>query len=474
MKKVLIILAAIIAVVAGICYFTFAKNDACRNVIPEDAKAVMVFDGTEAMKQMNFTISDIMDLLKSGGDDGKEDSGIDVLAPMYGFVSNDNYLCGVFALSDADAFEELIGNDGENTIESWRGFKWTQARNILVCFDSGKALVMGPVSKGESDIIRSKVAEWMNQDPHEVPMLSSLSDKKGIMCLRTNLEVLPITYQKQVSTFYKNVDLSKVFFNAAFNVREKSFVLSIDTESEDEEYSKLIARRAQNNRPIQADILQMPYRNPLAFVAFNINGEALYDELGSNSLQYGMMLGMLDGFCNAGKMLQSIDGNVTVAVDDISGRLPKFHVTACVKNTDFLKGAESWGSGLSAFGMECHRVGEDRYLIGNRDFELHLGVRDGILHLASDKEDAASDSSAGGSSLASCVEGKLYHFSLNIDKLVNDVRFKSAFDVNNEAVKEFLSILEQLDVSVGKDLKVEIELKTKQKVSEILMKNIKR
>ena len=51
MKKFLIILVvAVVAVAGGAYYFLYGKGDVCKNVIPEDAKAVMVFDAKEAVK----------------------------------------------------------------------------------------------------------------------------------------------------------------------------------------------------------------------------------------------------------------------------------------------------------------------------------------------------------------------------------------------------------------------------------------
>ena len=80
MKKYIFLILAIVAVVAiGGYYFLFGKKDVCKDVIPEDAKAVMVLDSKQLVKQMGIGISDIVDFLKS---DKKEDIGIDLLSQM--------------------------------------------------------------------------------------------------------------------------------------------------------------------------------------------------------------------------------------------------------------------------------------------------------------------------------------------------------------------------------------------------------
>ena len=176
MKKYLIIIALIIAVVIGGYFFLFGKKDVCKNVIPEDAKAVLVVDAKQALKQLDFSISDIFKALKHRQQHKEEDKagwGIDMLVPMYGFVSADNYVCGVFALSDADDFEEKLKEE-EIAVESQRGFKWASKGEIMLCFDSKKALVLGPVIGSQADAMRGKMVEWMTQGSHKVPVLSDL------------------------------------------------------------------------------------------------------------------------------------------------------------------------------------------------------------------------------------------------------------------------------------------------------------
>ena len=464
MKKYLIILAVVAVAAIGVYYFFFAKNDSCKNVIPEDAKAVLVFDATEAVKQLDFSISDIIDLLKQNSDNNA-DLGIDFLSPMYGFVSNDNYLCGVFALSDADAFGKAI-SDGNVTVESQRGFKWAYTNDILVCFDSGKALVMGPISKGESDGMRGKMVEWMNQGSHSVPLLSSIMDKEGIFRLRTSLGAIPDTYKSQFSSIYKNVDFDKVFFNATFNIKDNAFLLTAGVESEDKEYTKLVSEWSVYNRPIQADQVQIPYENPLALMVFNLDGEALYNKLCKNP-QTATVFSMMNLYCNTGLMFQAIDGNVVMAFDNISdGQSNKYYVNAHVKNKDFMKGAEEWESNMAPLGLLCHQVEGDNYMISANDVTNYFGVRGESLYFASDL-DAAKTAGKLNSSLESQIKDKLFYLSLDIDKLVKSPYAKSQLGIEGFA-QLVLNYFDRLNVSVVKRTDFEIELTTKQKISDIL------
>ena len=472
MKKVLVVLAVVAAIAIGAYYLFFNKSDVCKNVVPEDAKAVLVFDGKELVKQLDFSLGDIIDLLRQN-DDEKEDIGIDFLSPMYGFVSSDNYVCGVLPLSDADAFKKSLNL----TAESQRGFKWAYMKDVLVCYDSQRALLMGPVSKAESDGMRGKVAEWMNQGSHKVPMLSSIDDEDGILRLRTSLGVIPEKYKSQFAMMYKDVDLNNVFFNLAFNIKEKALVLSSEVDSKDEEYTRLLSEWIGYSHPIKSGQLQTPYEKPLAFVALNMNGEDMCNKLSKMTPYFGMMLGQMNMFCNAGMMLQAINGNVTVAIDDITENLPKFYVTAQVKNKDFMNGAEKWGDGLAAMGMQCQQVEADNFMLAANGSKIYLGVRDDMLYFASDYDAAKGgkfSSLKDGSSLKSLAKGKLSYISLDIDKLEDSPLAKSAVEGKDETLTAFLAYFDRLNLSTSKDKNIEVELTTKQKISDLIKTSLKK
>ena len=233
MKKYLIIISLLIAVAIGAYFFLFGKKDVCKNVIPEDAKAVLVIDAKQALKQMDFSISDIFKALKHRQQQKEEDKagwGIDMLAPMYGFVSADNYVCGVFALSNAEDFEEKLKVE-DIAVESQRGFKWASKGEILLCFDSKKALAMGPVIRGGADAMRGKMVEWMKQGSHDVPVLSSLKKDDGVISLRSSLAVVPQALTSQITDNIKDINLNDIFLNASLKVKEKSFLLSTELEA---------------------------------------------------------------------------------------------------------------------------------------------------------------------------------------------------------------------------------------------------
>jgi len=464
MKKYLILLAIVVlAIAVGVYYFLFARGSVCKNVVPEDAKAVMIFDSKELLKQMDFSFSDVMRLWKQHNN---EDSnvGISFTTPMYGFISSDNYVCGVFALSDAEAFEKTIVGQ-EYTVESQRGFKWVSVKDVLLCFDSDKALVLGPVSRGETDRVRGQMMEWMKQGAHDVPMLNTIEDMKGILRLRISYGAIPDNIQSKYKALFWNVDLDKIFLNMAFNIKEKAIALSMKTDSEDEGYDKFVSKWNAFLCPIDGGDLKMPYEEPLALAAFNLDGEDMMKSQ-STDPTFGMALEGLKTYFNVGKMLQAIDGNVAIAINDES----TFYAGIEVDDDEFMKGAQGLESGMSALGIQCKKTGSESYTIESGDASVYLGVRDDILYLTSDYDAAKAGSKYSsfkdGSSLKSQADDKLFYLSIDLNKLAKSSFATSSFDAVE--TKLVLKYFDRLNASATDDNCLEIELTTKQKISDIL------
>jgi hypothetical protein len=273
------------------------------------------------------------------------------------------------------------------------------------------------------------------------------------------------------------MDLAKIFFNITFNLREKAFVLTNEMESEDEEYTKLMSEWCVYNRPIQASQFKTPYERPLGLFVFNTDGEAFYKKLGENPLM-GAVLPQLSAFCNMDLMLQAIDGNVSVAVDEVSDNSVKFLFTAQVKNKDFMAKAGEWESNLANFGMQCQQIEGDNYMLSVNGTNFCLGVRDDMLYIASDYDIAKGGgkftSLKDGSSLSSIVDGKVLYFSLDMKKLKEILSASDPSFRRDESVQKVFGYLDRLNMSSDEPMVGEIELTTNQKISDIIKENVEK
>lgn len=468
MKKYLLILALVVVAIAiGAYFFLFGKKDVCKNVIPEDAKAVLVLDAKQALKQIDFSISDIYKALKHyQQEDDKSGWGIDMLSPMYGFVSADNYLCGVFALSDANDFEEKL-KDGNIDVESQRGFKWANKGEILLCFDSEKALAIGPVNKAESDGMRGKMVEWMNQGSHKVPILSSLNNDDGVIALRTSLGVLPQTLTSQITGNIKDVNLNDIFLNASLVIKEKSFLLTTELESDDEKFTNYASEYDNLLRPINAKKLPACIQEPMFRAIINVDGEKVLLKLRENAFVRMMLVGI--NLCiDTDMMIKSIDGDVMFELSGRSASIPAIVASAQIKNKDFLKNAKDWCSGTSSFGYSCQALGDNDFVLQNGGDKFFFGVHDDFLYISSENgktlQFSAPQSEDNISLVRKQAQGKRIYASVDLASMLNYVSSlgaKPQFDMDATSLDHF-------NVSVTDFRHIQYELTTREKISDFV------
>lgn len=466
MKKLLVLLILLVVVGFGAYFFLFGKKDICKNVVPEDAKAVMLLDAKQAIKQMDFSISDIFKALKHQKEDNTEEWGIDMLSPMYGFVSNDNYVGGVFALNDAKEFEEKISEENI-PVESQRGFKWGNKGEILICFDSKKALIIGPVTKSESDRMRGKMVEWMNQGSHKIPIMSSLKNDDGVMSFRSSLGVLPSSMTNQVVQYLHNVDLDNVFLNATLNVKEKAFVLTSELDSQDDNFSKSVSEFGEFLRPIDGANLPKSIEDPIVHMVINVEGEKLLKKLRENPV-IRMLLVAANLCIDTDMMIKAIDGNVSIEIGNRTGRETVLVMNAKTKNQDFLKNAKDWCSGGSTMGFSCQAFDDKNFVLNNNSQKFFFGVDGDYLYVSSVNHNSPVFSEKE-SFVSEQLTGKRYYSSIDVDKMY---KYILGIGLTEGAYKNPAG-LDRLNISFNDLSHFQIELTTKGRAMDALKQLLK-
>ncbi|MBR4644847.1 MAG: DUF4836 family protein [Bacteroidaceae bacterium] len=474
MKKTLFVLAVIIVAVAiGGYYFLFGRKDVCKNVIPEDAKAVIVLDSKQLVKQMGFSISDIMDFLKS---DKKEGIGIDLLSPMYGFLSNESYLCGVMALSDADDFEEAIKEKGVS-VESQRGFKWAYSNEMVVCFNDKKALLLGPISQAESNNMRPRMVEWMSQSSSNNPLLSSVLKEDGALCLCSKMSVLPSTSIQQALKYLNNpFDMDKVYMHAALKVKKKSLQLSTYIDSDEEDIKELFSKPYGIFRPIQGKQLQSSVSDPILWIGFNAKGTLLLEELRKNSVTRLLLVGI--NLCmDADMLLKSVDGDVSFELSDITSKQVDYTFKAQVSNQDFIKNANEWNTGFLGNGYSFKAIDNNNYMLQGEGKVSYFGVKDDLVYLTTNQDVAKDIKSNTSDSFASTnkseITDKVFYASINVSRLSGIQEIQNMMGGNKDMYNPVLGNIDRFTVSATDYLHYNIELTTKQNISDFIKQLLK-
>ncbi|MBQ9523903.1 MAG: DUF4836 family protein [Bacteroidaceae bacterium] len=476
MKKYIFIILAIVAVVAiGGYYFLFGKKDVCKNVIPEDAKAVMVLDSKQLVKQIGIDSSDILGFLQSDKNK-KEDLGIDLLSPIYGFLSNESYLCGVMALSDADDFEEAIKKEGIS-VESQRGFKWAYNKEMIVCYDDEKALLLGPISQTESHNMRPRMVEWMSQSSSKNPMLSSVLKQDGALCLSSKMSVVPGSYMHQVLQYLNNpFDMDKVFLNAELSIKEKSLHLSASVESDEEEIKDLVSKADGILQPIQASQLRSSASDPLLWVGFNAKGASLLEGMRKNSVLRLFLVGV--NLCvDADMMLKAVDGDVCFELSDITSQQANYTLKAQVTNQDFLKNANEWNTGFLGKSFSFKSIDKNNYMLQGAGSTTYFGVKDNIAYFSSNQNVTSNEGSNTSDNFVSNnkseIEGKIIYASISMNKLSRLPEIQNMMGKDSQMLNVFFDKMDRFTVSATDYLHYDIELTTKEDISDFIKQFLK-
>lgn len=470
MKKRLITIVVLLlaVVIGGYCYLR-VKKDVCKNVIPADAKAVLAIDTKQFLKAIDFSLSDIVKLLKS--DDKKKDPGIDFLRPIYGFVSNEGYLCCVLPLSDAKDLEKLSEEYGIS-VESQRGLKWVYISQILCCFDEDKALLLGPVSQAESNLMRPAMTKWMTQGEQENRYFAEVQKQEGIVKVSSSVGTLPKDYLIRYSQLFGNeIDWNDVLLNAAFNISDYALSLSFNMTSNDPSFNKLTDQYSEHLRPIKADLLETASENPFLWIGMNVNGGKVLEGLRKNPLLRTILVAA-NLKMDVDMLLNSIDGDVSFELCDIYDDGPgNMMLKAEVNNQDFLKNVPSWDAKLLGFSSQFQSVGPNDFMLSEGEAKFKFGVNDNQFYLSyyeTDEAPVAKFSEKTLSPYKSKMEGKRFFATVDIGRMAQIREFQPEEDDDRDKLNTLVSTFGRLNISMSDDNTVELELTTKQKTSDLI------
>jgi len=383
--KSYIICSLLLLVAAGVVYYFLRGKDSCLNVIPEDARAIVMLDPKELASELDISI---LDLLGSEGCHQISDAGISLTQPCYGFISSDGYLCGVVALESASTLQDAFEQYGLK-VEQQRGLKWLFTDNILVCFDSDKLLALGPVSASEEGYVRGNITTWMKQGKHAVPLLPCSAEKSPLK-LAARMDVLDSPFFGISNYVPKEINLHDILLTSSFSVSDKAIAMDITLQTEEPKADKFFTQLEQVMRPIQGRLLNVGQTRPLLWAGTNTDGNELLKLLRMNPSIRTKLL-MLNMIVDADMMIKSIDGDVAIEMSNVINDKTPMTLTAQIKKYDFLQNADDWKEGLTKeFGINLIQLSPQEFCLDRGEDKHFFGVRQDMLYVASDNMAASN------------------------------------------------------------------------------------
>ena len=171
-KKLFVIIALLLACACCAAWYFMKDRDDARQLLPEDATSVLVFEPLELLDGLGLGASDL-DIVPTDVKNLIE--SVDLTKPIYVFDTRTSGRGVCLCLRDADKFMDsgaALGFTSERNGES----KWMTGSNSICLTDGRKALFM-ITPQPDSDAIRPAMQKLMTQGKREAPLLRDLGDK---------------------------------------------------------------------------------------------------------------------------------------------------------------------------------------------------------------------------------------------------------------------------------------------------------
>lgn len=366
MKKWVLISVGVAAIVAvGICYLTFAKKDNYATALPADAKTMAVLNVRDMAESLNMERKELASLADHCG---LTDCGVDLSVPVYGFVSKSGFFGMLTRVSDASDLSAWLEKKGIDT-ERQRGMQWSEHKGWLFCRDNGKLLIMGPASSADEGMLRSEMANLMEQKESQAANTFLALKGEGFLHLTTALDALPVNKKGFLGKLLpKGLNLSGLQVNADMMMEGNALRMQCELNSGNAETDKFCQTLDTLLRPVEGTYLQGGVPNPFLWLSANVKGSSLLDLLRRIPALRTALIG-LNMCVDADMMIRAVDGDVSVSVPMPRSMNVPYLVEGRLNNTDFLKNASDWGTGIaSAGGLLFNRQSPT-------DFSLQFGRR---------------------------------------------------------------------------------------------------
>ncbi len=338
MKKVLIGLLALVAVVSTGLYFLInPPSVAHENIIPDDATAVAIVDAKEMLKETGIKLE--FDKVR----DIKVD--VDFRHPVYAFLTQEGYVGLIAVVSDADDLESNL--DGVRQSE---GFTWGITDGFLVCHDGKRVLLFGPDLSWENKMPQKTMVELMQKQATASVLYEDIRKEEGSFRAKASFETIISLFAKGSTSDIKEevrqrlsnhseknalIDMESLYVDLVGKFTNNSVALSASLTSTDQQTSDILEEYKKSLRTITRELDTHIPQDPAMWMCTNINGPAVYSTL-TKDRDVAAQIKMVDMFINVSDMLNALNGDVLLVLGDVTNRDWKLGMVAQVDNTAFL------------------------------------------------------------------------------------------------------------------------------------------
>ena len=446
-KKLFVIIALLLACACCVAWYFMKDRDDARQLLPEDATSVLVFEPLELLDGLGLGASDL-DIVPTDVKNLIE--SVDLTKPIYVFDTRTSGRGVCLCLRDADKFMDsgaALGFTSERNGES----KWMTGRNSICLTDGRKALLM-ITPQPDSDAIRPAMQKLMTQGKREAPLLRSLGDK-GFLRLTTTLDKLPAEFRR---TLPAGFDPTQARLNASWSIGSKNITLSAELQTPEPLLGDEFLR------PVKGNLSDLAPAQPFLSFCINISGEKLIELIRKQPELRTALLG-LNMMLDADMMLSAIDGDVSIVVPTPSLGKPDVLITATLKDTDFLQNANDWD--------KVRKLSSTDFVASYEGIDTYFGVRNGLLYVTTSQElaECACEKSYASMPL---LKGKRMSAFINVGQIIKAYPPLRMALIAMPQLGEALNAIDGVAFSADTPQSLEVSVTTEKPVKDIV-KNLK-
>lgn len=376
-----VVTTLVLSVITGVCLYLFSGNE-FENALPRDMKAIARIDVKTLVMESDAEVGDVLDYLRNGD----QPSGIDLMKPLYSFVSPQGDLGLLVALDNESEFHDWLVGKG-CVIEQQRGMSWTYLNDSwLVCYDDKKAMILGPYTSSDAMNARNQVALWMKQDREEsgvtTAIYDSLSTMQGGVTIVASLDMIPASYSTTLKDLLpKGVGLQDILFSGQLNVKQNEVTLNVHLYSNNPQIETMLDELNAACRPAKGELTSFTPAYPFMWMTTNVSGDKVLQLFRKSPILRTALIALNMGV-DADMMLRSIDGDVSVTMPRPLFTNPEVLLTAQLSNEKFLDNSADWKQGMANDnGFRIVEPQPHQFYCSTGDFDAYFGVREHMLYV---------------------------------------------------------------------------------------------
>ena len=390
MKKNRIVAISGILLVLGIvlvCFFCCgSKKDAYCTVIPKDATALMRIDARSFLKDYDIDFAPLKELIGKEASEAVENLGIDLAHPVYAFYLPDGKsgLCArISSASDFKSRVEQFGPSFNVTMSEKDGYTWLEQYGNVVAFDNDRLVALFDAGLNGRQRIKNMMVQTEEQSVLSTSMSDLLASCDKPLALVASTQSIPSAQRSLLSQALDidNKDFEADILFALDFVKDKA-ILTYDLMPRNKDMKEDLEESLENVKPINGKFFSAGIANPLALIAFGLDGKEMYDDVIEESgLQ--LFLGKLD----LRKAFRSLEGDVCLQA--ASPDAPSLLLQAEVTDRSIMDIIEPAVQTFGA-GTQIMRVADDQFCLSNGRMPVFLGTKGSNLFYVATGTDIAA------------------------------------------------------------------------------------